>query len=382
MESANSESRSRVSEPNPSTMSLSSRVQGIPALIAENGNGGVHHQNGSVVLSIGSGSGGPSQTIQFEVAQQQVDQPTSNELVGGGFASAMYLPCECPSVDVVCFQEVSAQRANDIVVKRLQSAFPYIIHSCKRFHGFKSCPVTTGNLVLASKFPILTARYHEEITTFGKRCLLVTKLLLHNVGDQRTVAIVGNVYVKRKSESTMLSPTDFDELVQWLRCFRTDAINMEVNDSLGLDICCGYIDMPDDGALVNEIQQHEFFRSYLSPPMHTPAGEGLFGAELEPAVLYDHEVNQPDSLHRTLFRYHPNGPHLSQLFKKLSDTDGETAPFSLLRSSFLRFCKDTTDTSPEHRIQRSLNQSRGGVTTAFAGLTTHLGLTATFNSQL
>ncbi|XP_068616427.1 sphingomyelin phosphodiesterase 5 [Brachionichthys hirsutus] len=217
------------------------------------------------------------------------------------------------NVDILCLEEVFDKRAAQKLKQVLKPAFGHILYDvgvyacqppclCSSFKFFNS------GLFVASRFPVLEARYHcfpnsrGEDALAAKGLLSVKVLIKQNPNHKTTVGYFNCTHLHAPEGEGEIRCEQLDMITEWIGNFQ--AVNRQPNEDVVFDVLCGDFNFdncsPDD----TMEQNHSLFEQYKDPCRAGPGEEKpwVIGTLLEQPALYEDDINTPENLQRTLER--------------------------------------------------------------------------------
>lgn len=215
------------------------------------------------------------------------------------------------NVDIVCLEEVFDKRAAAKLTEALGTVFGHIlydvgVYACQPCGTCSSFKFFNSGLFLASRFPVLEAKYHCFPNGRGEDALAAKGLLCVKVqigldkGDRRMVGFFNCTHLHAPEEDGAIRCEQLDMVTQWIREFQT--MTRQQDELVVFDVLCGDFNFdncsPDDRLE----QNHRLFNDYRDPCRAGPGKEKpwVIGTLLQQPTLYDENVKTPDNLQRTL----------------------------------------------------------------------------------
>ncbi|XP_056142735.1 sphingomyelin phosphodiesterase 5 [Lampris incognitus] len=248
--------------------------------------------------------------------ERAVHKGTPRALHSRGMGQGDDVPWEVSSlfpanVDILCLAEVFDKRAAKKLKDALRPLFGHILYDvgiyachppgcCSSFKFFNS------GLFLASRFPVLEAKYHCFPNGRGEDALAAKGLLSVKVligQDQKRKEVVGFfncTHLHAPEGEGEIRCEQLNMITQWIGEFQ--AVSKRPEEVVVFDVLCGDFNFdncsPDDGME----QKHALFELYSDPCRAGPGKEKSWaiGTLLEQPTLYEEHVRTPENLQRTL----------------------------------------------------------------------------------
>ncbi|EDQ85323.1 uncharacterized protein MONBRDRAFT_29438 [Monosiga brevicollis MX1] len=292
-----------------------------------------------------------------------------------------------PTADFVCFQGVHDHNAYDRLQHALNIHFPYILGDPGVWVFRKGRLVMGSGLMLASKYPIMAARYVEfaraPLGRHGRsQGVLQAKIFLSKkrrtrVGHRRTVAYIHLTHLKmnmsRKEKAGLL-----DQLEKHVADFRHDTHVME-HEVVGFQILAGDLGFDNtgtDSACKHPIlrQYHDVFRQSVGKDVPHSIGTRLQPQQIalaqEPRLLRNMLLDPEERAHLIQPCTHHDTRRSSRRASELGDSDAlemeaQAKVPGAGRTSYVLLQHATPPQLPAHPQQTN-------VITALAGQACHL----------
>ncbi|XP_067908440.1 sphingomyelin phosphodiesterase 5 isoform X2 [Heterodontus francisci] len=182
-------------------------------------------------------------------------------------------------VAFVCLLEVFEKRAAAKLKQLLQPAFGHILYDVGvyGFHGCCEFKFLNSGIFLASRYPILDARYHCFPRTRGEDALAAKGLLCIKVQvglTQKGQPIVGYLsctHLHATAEDCHIRQGQLSHIVVWISEFQSVSRNEE--EKVVFDVLCGDFNF-DNSSLEDQLEQHhQIFKMYKDPCCIGPGNE-------------------------------------------------------------------------------------------------------------
>ncbi|CAG11985.1 unnamed protein product, partial [Tetraodon nigroviridis] len=251
-------------------------------------------------------------------SNQQGHRSAPRALLSQGLRQQGGVPWEVSSlfpanVDMLCLEEVFDKRAAEKLTRALKPVFGHIlydvgVYACQPLCGCTHFKFFNSGLFLASRFPVLEAQYHFFPNSKGEdalaaKGLLATKVLIGENRDKKKVVGYFNcTHLHAPEGEGEVRCEQLDMVIKWIGDFQ--AANRQPDEEVAFDVLCGDFNFdncsPDD----TKEQNHRIFEDYRDPCRAGPGREKpwVIGTLLDQPTLYEDDVNNPESLQRTLER--------------------------------------------------------------------------------
>lgn len=215
------------------------------------------------------------------------------------------------NVDVICLEEVFDKRAAHKLIDVLKPVFGHILYDVGVYACQPPCTCSTfkffnSGLFVASRFPVLQAKYHFFPNSLGEdalaaKGLLATKLLIgKNENQQNVVGFFNCTHLHAPEGEGEVRCEQLNMVTKWIGDFQAE--HKLDDEDVVFDVLCGDFNFdncsPDDTLE----QNHCIFEKYKDPCRAGPGKEKpwVIGTLLEQPTLYKKDVKSPESLQRTL----------------------------------------------------------------------------------
>ncbi|KAM6410233.1 LOW QUALITY PROTEIN: sphingomyelin phosphodiesterase 5-like [Pluvialis apricaria] len=208
--------------------------------------------------------------------------------------------------DFICLQEVFDAGAAACLRRRLAGTFPHILSAVGgrglRGGGLK---LLDSGLLLASRYPLLAARYHgfpngAREDAMAAKGLLAAQVLLGSAQGRRVVGYVGCTHLQAPAADAAIRDAQLTLGLRWLQLFREE--QEQRGDVVAFDVFCGDLNFDNcsPGDALN--QRHRLFEVYRDPCRRGPRQEEpwAIGTLLDYLKIYEEPVATPEKLKRTL----------------------------------------------------------------------------------
>lgn len=215
------------------------------------------------------------------------------------------------NVDVICLEEVFDKRAAHKLIDVLKPVFGHILYDVGVYACQPPCTCSTfkffnSGLFVASRFPVLQAKYHFFPNSLGEdalaaKGLLATKLLVgKNENQQNVVGFFNCTHLHAPEGEGEVRCEQLNMVTKWIGDFQAEHRLPE--EDVIFDVLCGDFNFdncsPDDTLE----QNHCIFQEYRDACRAGPGKEKswVIGTLLEQPTMYKKDVMSPESLQRTL----------------------------------------------------------------------------------
>lgn len=215
------------------------------------------------------------------------------------------------NVDIICLEEVFDKRAAQRLIDVLKPVFGHILYDVGVYACQPPCTCSTfkffnSGLFVASRFPVLQAKYHFFPNSLGEdalaaKGLLATKLLIgKNENQHNVVGFFNCTHLHAPEGEGAVRCDQLSMVTKWIADFQV-AHRLPDEDVI-FDVLCGDFNFdncsPDD----TMEQNHSIFEKYRDPCRAGPGKEKrwVIGTLLDQPTLYEEDVKSPESLQRTL----------------------------------------------------------------------------------
>ncbi|XP_076009777.1 sphingomyelin phosphodiesterase 5 [Genypterus blacodes] len=215
------------------------------------------------------------------------------------------------NVDILCLEEVFDKRAAQKLTNVLKPVFGHIlydigVYTCQPPCKCSSFKFFNSGLFLASRFPVLEAKYHCFPNSRGEdalaaKGLLSAKVLIGQNHKQRKVVGYFNcTHLHAPEGEGAIRCEQMNMVTKWISEFQ--AATGQSDEDVVFDVLCGDFNFdncsPDDSLE----QNHNLFEEYSDPCRAGPGKEKpwVIGTLLEQPTLYEEHINTPENLQRTL----------------------------------------------------------------------------------
>ncbi|XP_075561214.1 sphingomyelin phosphodiesterase 5-like [Pelecanus crispus] len=211
-----------------------------------------------------------------------------------------------PDADFVCLQEVFEAGAAACLRRRLAGTFPHILSEvgARGLRGGRLKLLDSG-LFLASRYPLLAARYHAfpngaREDAAAAKGLLAVQVLLGSAQGQRVVGYVGCTHLQAPAADAAIRDEQLTLGLRWLQLFRE--AQEQRGDVVAFDVFCGDLNF-DNCSRGDELnQRHRLFEVYRDPCRWQPGQDApwAIGSLLNCLKIYEEPVSTPEKMKRTL----------------------------------------------------------------------------------
>ncbi|KAM6104454.1 LOW QUALITY PROTEIN: sphingomyelin phosphodiesterase 5-like [Theristicus caerulescens] len=208
--------------------------------------------------------------------------------------------------DFICLQEVFEAGAAACLRRRLGGTFPHVVSEvgARGLRGGQLKLLNSG-LLLASRYPLLAARYHgfpngAREDALAAKGLLAVQVLLGSAQGQRVVGYIGCTHLQAPAADAAIRDAQLTLGLHWLQLFR-DAQEQR-GDVVAFDVLCGDLNF-DNCSRGDELnQRHQLFEVYRDPCRRAPGQDApwAIGSLLNYLKIYEEPVSTPEKLKRTL----------------------------------------------------------------------------------
>ncbi|XP_063183763.1 sphingomyelin phosphodiesterase 3-like isoform X1 [Chroicocephalus ridibundus] len=239
-------------------------------------------------------------TTEPTVAEPVMTEPTVAE-------PAASLAERFPSdADFVCLQEVFDAGAAAILRRRLSGTFPHLLWGVGG-RGLRggALKLLDSGLLLASRYPLLAARYHgfpngAREDALAAKGLLVAQVLLGSARGRRVVGYLGCTHLQAPAGDGRIREAQLTLALGWLRLFREE--QEQRGDVVAFDVFCGDLNFDNCSPGDEPTQRHRLFEAYRDPCRRAPGQEEpwAIGTLLDHLRIYEEPVSTPEKMKRTL----------------------------------------------------------------------------------
>ncbi|XP_075000620.1 sphingomyelin phosphodiesterase 5-like [Calonectris borealis] len=208
--------------------------------------------------------------------------------------------------DFVCLQEVFEAGAAACLRRRLGGTFPHVLSEvgARGLRGGRLKLLDSG-LFLASRYPLLAARYHgfpngAREDALAAKGLLAVQVLLGSAQGRRVVGYVGCTHLQAPAADAAIRDAQLTLGLRWLQLFRE--AQEQRGDVVAFDVFCGDLNF-DNCSPGDELnQRHQLFEVYRDPCRRAPGQDApwAIGTLLNYLKIYEEPVSTPEKLKRTL----------------------------------------------------------------------------------
>ncbi|XP_075346386.1 sphingomyelin phosphodiesterase 5-like [Mycteria americana] len=256
------------------------------------------------------GYGGTLRTPRQPPGSVAVEVPAAEAAEPAPAALSERFPADA---DFVCLQEVFDAGAAACLRRRLGAAFPHVLSEvgARGLRGGRPKLLDSG-LLLASRYPVLAARYHgfpngAREDALAAKGLLAVQVLLGSARGRRVVGYVGCTHLQAPAADAAVREAQLTLGLRWLQLFRE--AQEERGDAVAFDVLCGDLNFDNcsRGDALN--QRHRLFEVYRDPCRRGPGQDEpwAIGTLLNSLKIYEEPVSTPEKLKRTLSQ--PAGRH-------------------------------------------------------------------------
>lgn len=267
--------------------------------------------------------------------------------------------CEISSLfpadaDFVCLQEVFDKRAAARLKSLLSPIFGHILYDIGTYalHGCSDFKFFNSGLFLASRYPILDAKYRFYPNGRGEdalaaKGLLCVKIQVGSTRQDKQTDIVGYLnctHLHAPEGDGQIRFEQMTTMMDWIKEFQQSTLKS--GEKVVFDVLCGDFNFdncsPDD----HLEQSHTVFNCYKDPCRVGPMQEHPWavGTLLQAATLYDENVRTPEGLQRILnneerrklYIAPPINPDGSKY-----DCEQPEAPWAGRRIDYILYCENT-----------------------------------------
>ncbi|CAN9499493.1 unnamed protein product [Ophioblennius macclurei] len=220
------------------------------------------------------------------------------------------------NLDFLALQEVFDHGATTRLRGQLHRYFPYVLSDVGRY-GWKGCcsrfKFLNSGLVLASRYPILDARYECYPNGRGEDALAAKGALFAKVHvgtshqEQRVVGYLTCTHLHAIEGDSSVRCEQLDLLLQWGAEFRQSTSQPPegekvLEDLVAFDVILGDLNFDNCSSEDKLEQQHALFTQYKDPCRLGPGEDKpwALGTLLDPSGLYDDDVSSPESLQKVM----------------------------------------------------------------------------------
>ncbi|CAL1595231.1 unnamed protein product [Knipowitschia caucasica] len=220
------------------------------------------------------------------------------------------------NLDFLALQEVFDHGSTTRLRRQLHRYFPFILSDVGQY-GWKSCcsrfKFLNSGLMLASKYPILDARYECYPNGRGEDALAAKGALFAKVHvgtshqEQRIVGYLTCTHLHAIEGDAAVRCEQMDLLLQWGAEFRQASSQPPegekvLEDLVAFDVVLGDLNFDNCSSEDKLEQQHALFTQYKDPCRLGPGEDKpwALGTLLDPSGLYDDEVSSPESLQKVM----------------------------------------------------------------------------------
>ncbi|GCB61509.1 hypothetical protein scyTo_0012929 [Scyliorhinus torazame] len=208
----------------------------------------------------------------------------------------------------VCLLEVFEKRAAAKLKQLLQPAFGHILYDVGvyGFHGCCEFKFLNSGIFLASRYPILDAKFYCFPRTRGEDSLAAKGLLCVKVQvgltqkGQQIVGYLSCTHLHATAEDCHIRQSQLSYMVVWISEFQSTSRSED--EKVVFDVLCGDFNF-DNCSLEDQLeQQHQILEMYKDPCGFGPGKEkpGVIGTLLEQKAMYETPVMNPENLQRAL----------------------------------------------------------------------------------
>ncbi|KAM6225748.1 LOW QUALITY PROTEIN: sphingomyelin phosphodiesterase 5-like [Spheniscus humboldti] len=208
--------------------------------------------------------------------------------------------------DFVCLQEVFEAGAAARLRRQLGGTFPHVLSEvgARGLRGGRLKLLDSG-LLLASRYPLLAARYHgfpngAREDALAAKGLLAAQVLLGSAQGQRVVGYIGCTHLQAPAADAAIRDAQLTLGLRWLQLFRE--AQEQRGDVVAFDVLCGDLNF-DNCSRGDELnQRHRLFEVYRDPCRRQPGQDApwAIGTLLNYLKIYEEPVSTPEKLKRTL----------------------------------------------------------------------------------
>ncbi|XP_074001779.1 sphingomyelin phosphodiesterase 5-like [Numenius arquata] len=244
-------------------------------------------------------------SLRVEVAQPVpvVAQPVPVVAEAVPVPLAERLPADA---DFLCLQEVFDAGAAAILRRQLAGTFPHLLFGVGGL-GLRGgrLKLLDSGLLLASRYPLLAARYHgfpngAREDALAAKGLLAVQVLLGSTRGQRVVGYLGCTHLQAPAGDAPIRQAQLGLALRWLQLFREE--QEQDGDVVAFDVFCGDLNF-DNCSPGDELnQRHHLFEVYQDPCRRGPGQEQpwAIGTLLNYLKIYEEPVSTPEGMRRTL----------------------------------------------------------------------------------
>uniref|UniRef100_A0A672JHQ9 sphingomyelin phosphodiesterase n=1 Tax=Salarias fasciatus TaxID=181472 RepID=A0A672JHQ9_SALFA len=214
------------------------------------------------------------------------------------------------NLDFLALQEVFDHGATTRLRGQLHRYFPYVLSDVGRY-GWKGCcsrfKFLNSGLILASRYPILDARYECYPNGRGEDALAAKGALFAKVHvgtshqEQRVVGYLTCTHLHAIEGDSSVRCEQLDLLLQWGAEFRQSSSQPPegekvLEDLVAFDVILGDLNFDNCSSEDKLEQQHALFTQYKDPCRLGPGEDKpwALGTLLDPSGLYDDDVSSPE----------------------------------------------------------------------------------------
>ncbi|CAH1778654.1 unnamed protein product [Owenia fusiformis] len=241
-----------------------------------------------------------------------------------------------PQLDILCIQETWNKGAARSFARELHRYFPFIIYDAY-VHGWTINKLSgTSGIMIASKHPILDAKFEHFKSSVSQDVLSSKGLLMVKVDlglksgtNKRVVGYASTTHMQayqnqlQESDSDTVHHQQLSEVASWTRCFRDNTFSPE-SEIIAFDVLTGDFNLDNMSPVDKEDYEHTLFDDYrdvvrIRPGLDHPWSKGT---EMRHIPLYDTQVSTAEGLKEAL-----EDPYMLQ--HHVLDADVESATLDM-----------------------------------------------------
>ncbi|KAM8811124.1 sphingomyelin phosphodiesterase 5-like [Eudromia elegans] len=208
--------------------------------------------------------------------------------------------------DFVCLQEVFDAGAAAALRRRLAASFEHVLYDVGAYGLHRgSLKLLNSGLFLASRYPLLAARYHcypngAREDALAAKGLLCVQVLLGSAQGRRLVGYVSCTHLQAPAGDAARREAQLTLALHWAQLFQ-DA-HAERGDVVAFDVFCGDLNFDNCSRADEQNQRHRLFDLYQDPCRVAPGRDQpwAIGTLLNYLKIYEEPVSTPERLKRTL----------------------------------------------------------------------------------
>uniref|UniRef100_A0A8C3ULL2 sphingomyelin phosphodiesterase n=1 Tax=Catharus ustulatus TaxID=91951 RepID=A0A8C3ULL2_CATUS len=179
-----------------------------------------------------------------------------------------------PDTDFLCLQEVFDAAAANELRRRLGRRFPYLLWGvgpgglrCGRLR------VLGSGLLMASRYPLLAARFHPfpngaREDALANKGLLVAQVLLGTRRGRRVLGYLSCTHLQAPAPDAAIRGDQLTDILDWLRKFRQEV--EKTGDLVAFNVLCGDLNFDNCSRGDAPNQGHPLFEEFFDPAQLEP----------------------------------------------------------------------------------------------------------------